>query len=236
MNSPPSRTQKYPLRPRGLLLVALLSTGPAWTLEAGVTLPLGGRPQHPAPAIRALFAPLARPLTTLVSLPVLLDAPPAFSAFWQHLGKQRDQLAHLNQYQYHLRAHARHGFNAIAMNEEFGSGRIASVICGNDNSLIGTLGGLRGKVLLPGGGRDATTASIVPRYIMAQAGLPWTVIRSNAPTDASAIADALLQMNNSAAGKAALKSADLTGLRRASDADYAPHRKIIRQVLRADYR
>jgi len=280
-----------------LLLAALLCAPPiAWAFGPGETLTLGVFPRRSAAVTRAMFTPLTAQLATRIGVPIQLDTPPDFSSFWQRLSGGQYQLVHLNQYQY-LRAHAEHGFDAIAMNEEFGSDRIASVIWVNHDSPIDSIAGLRGKTLLLGGGRDAMMASIVPRYMMQQAGLPddsylvrstlhpvnavlalafrqgdaagsdevvpqlpsvrkklgdrrlralarsrplahlpWAVSGSLTPADTTALSNALQQLNHDAAGKAALQSAGLTGLRPANDQDYQPHRDIVWQVLGEDYR
>jgi len=280
-----------------LLLTALLFICPPTpAFDADDTLTLGVFPRRPAATTQRMFAPITAQLTALAGVQIQLDTPPDFSSFWQRLSNGRYQLVHLNQYQY-LRAHAEHGFDAIAMNEEFGSDRIASVIWVNEDSPIDSLTGLRGKTLLLGGGRDAMMASIVPRYLLMQAGLPtgsylvrstlhpvkavvalafrqgdavgsgevvpqlptvraklgdrrlralarsaplahlpWATSRTITPADARTLGDALQRLNNTPAGKAALKAASLTGLHPASDDDYAPHRDIVLQVLGEDYR
>ena len=56
-----------------------------------------------------------------------------------------------------------------------------------------------------------------------------------APQLQADITAALLQLNDSSAGRDALHLADLTGLRPASDSDYDPHRRIIERVLGESY-
>lgn len=298
MNPALSRHSHLRFFPRLLLLLAvsLCSLPTSWAFDPEEGLTLGVFPRRSAATTRTMFTPLSTHLATLMGVPVKLDTPPDFSAFWQRLSSGEYQLVHLNQYQY-LRAHAKHGFDAIAMNEEFGNNRIAAVIWTNQDSRIEQLSDLRGKTLLLGGGRDAMMASIVPRYLMAQAGLaadsylvrstlhpvkavlalafrqgdaagsgevvpqlpsvraklggrplrelarskplahlPWAISDSVTPADSQAISNVLLHMNDNEDGRAALRAAGLTGLKPANDADYAPHRDIVWQVLGEDYR
>lgn len=60
--------------------------------------------------------------------------------------------------------------------------------------------------------------------------LPWAVRRSVAAPLRESIQSALVDLENSEAGKKVLKSAVLTGIGRADDKDYDPHRKMIRAV------
>jgi len=60
--------------------------------------------------------------------------------------------------------------------------------------------------------------------------LPWAVKRSLGSATAKKIQEALLSLNEGAAGRAILKSAGLTGIRAATDADYNSCRKLIREV------
>jgi phosphonate transport system substrate-binding protein len=61
--------------------------------------------------------------------------------------------------------------------------------------------------------------------------LPMAVKRDMPDKLRAAIQSALLNLKDSEAGKQALKSANLTGMGKAEDKDYEPHRKIVRAVM-----
>lgn len=65
--------------------------------------------------------------------------------------------------------------------------------------------------------------------------LPWAVAPQVSPELQQRITSALLALNDSPAGQAALARADLTGINPATDADYDPHRRIIERVLQEQY-
>jgi len=60
--------------------------------------------------------------------------------------------------------------------------------------------------------------------------LPWAVKRSLGPATAKKIQAALLSLNEGAPGREILKSARLTGIRVATDADYDSCRKLLKEV------
>lgn len=61
--------------------------------------------------------------------------------------------------------------------------------------------------------------------------LPWAVKRSMSPALREAIQAALVGMETTAEGRKVLKSAVLTGIGKAEDKDYDPHRKMIKAVV-----
>ena len=65
--------------------------------------------------------------------------------------------------------------------------------------------------------------------------LPWAISPTVLAANAALVADVLQQLNQTATGKAVLKTTALTGLRRTTDSDYAQHRTNVLQVLGEDY-
>jgi phosphonate transport system substrate-binding protein len=65
--------------------------------------------------------------------------------------------------------------------------------------------------------------------------LPWAVRGDMEVKSREKITKALIALNESSQGKKILKAAGLTGIRKVSDSDYDPHRKIIKRVLNEQY-
>ena len=61
--------------------------------------------------------------------------------------------------------------------------------------------------------------------------LPWAVKRNMSAQLREAIRSSLIDLENSEAGKSVLKTALLTGIGKADDKDYEPHRKMVRAVM-----
>ena len=61
--------------------------------------------------------------------------------------------------------------------------------------------------------------------------LPWAVKRTMPAKLRESIQPALVELENSEAGKKVLKSAVLTGIGKAEDKDYDPHRRMVRAVM-----
>ena len=61
--------------------------------------------------------------------------------------------------------------------------------------------------------------------------LPWAVKRTTPAKLRESIQSALVDLENSEAGKKILKSAVLTGIGKAEDKDYDPHRRMVRAVV-----
>jgi phosphonate transport system substrate-binding protein len=64
--------------------------------------------------------------------------------------------------------------------------------------------------------------------------LPIAVKRGMSPALRTGIEKALLDMPKTEGGRQALQAAVLTGIGRARDKDYEPHRKIVQEVMRSD--
>jgi phosphonate transport system substrate-binding protein len=61
--------------------------------------------------------------------------------------------------------------------------------------------------------------------------LPWAVKRTMSAKVRESIQSVLVNLENSEAGKKVLKSAVMTGIGKAEDKDYDPHRKMVRAVM-----
>jgi phosphonate transport system substrate-binding protein len=75
---------------------------------------------------------------------------------------------------------------------------------------------------------DELTALAVSEQLLH---LPWAVRRTMPAQLRESIRSILTDLENSAAGKEVLKAAVLTGIGRADDKDYEPHRRMVRAVL-----
>ena len=64
--------------------------------------------------------------------------------------------------------------------------------------------------------------------------LPWAVKRTMPPKLAASIQSLLVDLGSTEAGRQVLKSAMTTGIGKAGDGDYDPHRKMVRAVFGAD--
>ncbi len=61
--------------------------------------------------------------------------------------------------------------------------------------------------------------------------LPWAVKRTMPAKLRDSIQSTLVNLENSEAGRKVLKSAVMTGIGKAEDKDYDPHRKMVRAVM-----
>lgn len=78
------------------------------------------------------------------------------------------------------------------------------------------------------------TDELVPLAVSEQLlQLPWSVKRTMPAQLREAIRSSLIDLENSEAGKSVLKTALLTGIGKADDKDYEPHRKMVRAVMGA---
>jgi len=75
---------------------------------------------------------------------------------------------------------------------------------------------------------DELTALAVSEQLLH---LPWAVKRTMPAKLRESIQSVLVDLENSEAGKKVLKSAVLTGIGKAEDKDYDPHRKMVRAVM-----
>lgn len=77
---------------------------------------------------------------------------------------------------------------------------------------------------------DQLTALAVSEQLLS---MPWAVKRSMRPALREEVQGAMIGLDQTKAGQAALKSALLTGIGKAEDKDYEPHRKMVRAVVGA---
>jgi phosphonate transport system substrate-binding protein len=63
--------------------------------------------------------------------------------------------------------------------------------------------------------------------------LPWAVKRTMSAQLRETVRSSLVDLENSEAGRNVLKAALLTGIGKAEDKDYEPHRKMVRAVMGA---
>jgi phosphonate transport system substrate-binding protein len=277
--------------PRAVSLLCLLAaTLFAPSAEAADDpLVMGLFPRRNASETTRLFTPLANYLTEKLGRKVQLVTARDFESFWKGVAEQRYDIVHYNQYHYIRSAQS---YQVIAHIEEQGKSTIAGVLYVRRDSGITTVGQLKGRTVLFGGGEDAMISYITNRYLMLQAGLknddfrsifavnppnsviglhrrqadaagagdgvlelpmvrksinaddlmtlavsepllqlPVAVKRTMPPKLRVSIQSILVDLTNSDAGKQVLKSAILTGMGKAEDKDYDPHRRIVRAVM-----
>ncbi len=140
------------------------STNEATTLVIGI-FPRRG----PALTVR-LFKPLKNYLEQHTQYKFTLETSPDFSSFRKNLQQRRYDLVHFNQYHY-VKTHDSLNYDLLVQNEEFGEKTIRGGIYVRKDSGIDSLQQLRGKSILFGGGKEAMMSYIVPRYLLAKAGL-----------------------------------------------------------------
>jgi len=75
---------------------------------------------------------------------------------------------------------------------------------------------------------DELTALAVSEQLLQ---LPWAVKRTTSASLRDAIQSALVDLENTEAGRNILKTALLTGIGKAQDKDYDPHRKMVQAVM-----
>ena len=125
--------------------------------------------RDPAVTIR-LFTPFREFLEQRLGHAVRLETAPDFKRFQQRLKQGRYDLVHFNQYHY-VKAHRELGYQALVQNEEFGEAKIRGAIYVHDDSTIHSIGQLKGKTILFGGGKMAMMSYVVPTYLLRQGGL-----------------------------------------------------------------
>jgi phosphonate transport system substrate-binding protein len=276
-------------------LAVLLLLTPWLARAADDVLTVGVFPRRPAMQTEQMFSPLASHLSQQTGMPVRLEVPPDFPAFWRAVKEGRYQLVHFNQYHY-LRSHKEFGYRVVAMNEEYGESHIRSTLWVRKDSGIRTAEDLRNRKVVFGGSRKAMVSYIMATDLLRHAGLqdndyitqftinpvhalmavyyrqgvaaglnrnavnqpalkekvdfdeltpllvsepvalhPWAVRKDVSPALQQRITDALLSINHASNGEMILERADLSGLAPATDADYDPHRQIVRRVLGEQY-
>jgi len=142
-------------------------TGPAATQSP---LVIGIFPRRAPLTTVALFSPLAEYLSEQLGREVLLETAPDFGAFWQGVQQGRYDLVHYSQYHY-VRSHEEAGYRVILQNEEFGLNKIAAALVVRSDSGIESVGDLRGRKVVFGGGRMAMQSHILARYLLMEGGL-----------------------------------------------------------------
>lgn len=178
-----------------LMFVSLLWAVP--TARAGDELVVAVYPRRGMVETMERFAPLARHLGEALRRPVRVESAPDLKSFWEQLVARRYALVHLNQYHY-VKAHKLLGYEAIAMNVEFDSPRLAGMLVARHGSEINDLRALAGQTIVFAGGREAMQSYIIPKYLLAQAGVSGYTERV-ATTQSNALKSVLLQQAAAAA-------------------------------------
>jgi phosphonate transport system substrate-binding protein len=153
-----------------LLLAGLLAFGPCSPAIAEGELVVGIFPRRPALQTEKMFAPLAKYLGVALDMPVRLEVPPDFLAFWKAVSQGGYQLVHYNPYHY-VRSHKEYGYQVVAMNEEYGEREIRSTLWVRKDSNIHSAADLRHQKIVFGGGRKAMVSYIMATDLLRQAGL-----------------------------------------------------------------
>lgn len=177
-----------------MLLSLLVAATPA---RAADELVVGVYPRRGMVETIQNFTPLARHLSASLQRPVRVESAPDLKTFWEQLVARRYALVHLNQYHY-VKAHKLFGYEAIAMNVEFGSSRLAGVLVVGHDSEIANIRGLTGQTIVFAGGREAMQSYIIPKYLLRQAGVTRYAERI-ANNQSNALKSVLLQQANAAA-------------------------------------
>lgn len=134
-------------------------------------LDLGIFPRRTPAESRRMFLPLVRYLERELDLPIRLHTPLDFQSFERDLQAGTYDLVHLNQYHY-IRAHHELDYEAILMNEEFGTSSIGAVIWVRKGNGIETPTDLMGKRILFGGSEHAMVSYIMAVDLLDKHGLP----------------------------------------------------------------
>ena len=117
-----------------------------------------------------MFNTLASHLSEAIGRPVKLETAKNFKDFWANVQQQKYDLVHFNQYHYAV-AHANHGYQAIAMNEENGERTLSGSIIVRKDSGLNTLTDLKGKNIVFGGGPRAMMSFIIPTWLLEKEGI-----------------------------------------------------------------
>ncbi len=140
------------------------------SLPVFAELQMGVFPRRPVAKTHKMFKPLAEKLSQELGEPVKLVVAKDFKAFWKGVQNSQYDIVHYNQYHY-LLSHKNQGYRVIAVNEEFGSSRIAGSLSVRTDAGIAKVEDLRGKTILFGGGKKAMGSFIAPTAILKKAGL-----------------------------------------------------------------
>ena len=133
-------------------------------------LTMGVFPRRPVSVTHKLFKPLAEKLSQELGEPVKLVVSKDFKSFWKGVQSKQFDLVHFNQYHY-IKSHKELGYEVVAVNEEFGSNKIAGALSVRKDSGIKSLADLKGKTILFGGGKKAMGSYIAPTSVLKKAGL-----------------------------------------------------------------
>ncbi|NNJ92636.1 MAG: PhnD/SsuA/transferrin family substrate-binding protein [Gammaproteobacteria bacterium] len=153
-----------------------------------------------------MFSTLASHLSAISGTRVKLESAKNFKQFWENVKQQKYDLVHFNQYHYVV-AHANHGYQAIAMNEENGSNTLSGSIITRKDSGIETLADLKDKTIVFGGGPRAMQSFIIPTWLLEKQGISKDQYKTEfARTPPNAIFSVYHKQADAAgAGDAALK-------------------------------
>ena len=151
------------------VLVATLSALPH-TAAADEPLVLGIFPRFSATVVHDSFTPLANYLSAELGREVKIETAKDQAAFLDVLASKRYDIVHYNQLHY-IDSHQRLGYDVVAMNEELGKATLSGSLLVRKDSGIETVGDLKGKTIVFGGGPKAMTSYIAPTTILRRAGL-----------------------------------------------------------------
>ncbi len=162
-----------------LLLMSSLS-------YASSTLILGIFPRYNTEQTIHMFKPFAEYLAHHLQQPVKLVTSKNFESFLWKLESNQFDIVHLNQYQY-LFAHKKYNYDAILRNEYKGKSSINSTFFVRKDSGISSIKQLKGKSIMLAGNFSAMMGSVVPQYLLLDAGLKhddYQVIYAKNPPNA----------------------------------------------------
>lgn len=131
---------------------------------------MGVFPRRNTKVTYRMFNALASHLSSIIGIPVRLETAKNFKEFWNNVKQRKYDLVHFNQYHYVV-AHANHGYQAIAMNEENGTNTLSGSIIVRKDSGINTLSDLKGKTIVFGGGPRAMQSFIIPTWLLEREGI-----------------------------------------------------------------
>lgn len=138
--------------------------------DASKKITMGIFPRRPAKATNKLFTPLAKYLESKLGVKVELLISKDFATYNERLNSGAFDLIHLNHLQY-INIREKLGYDAIVMNEEFGTSKLKSAIFVGVDSSIKELKELKGKSIIFGGGKSAFISYIGAVKLLKEAGL-----------------------------------------------------------------
>jgi len=127
-------------------------------------------PRHSVEITIRSFQPIADHLAERLKRKVELVTAPDYESFWNGVEQNRYHLVHYNQYHY-VRSAKQYGYRVILKNEEFGSDVLAGALFVHEEGGIETPLDLKGRKIVFGGGPTAMMSTIVPTFLLRQAGL-----------------------------------------------------------------